>query len=362
MGGMPIACAVIDTSAFKHNFNLAKKLSGNAEVIPVIKANAYGHGAYEIAKLCASLGAKTAGLARVNEGVQLRKAGIKKLSLAILGGFIKSEAEEIVKNSLEPSLFSVNEALILQKESAKMGKKTKVHIKINTGMNRLGLRPEEAESFIKAVKGMPNLEISSMYTHLPCADEQKDKMSVKQFLLLKSASSCCPEIKLHASNSAGIARYGSAGFDAVRPGIMLYGSLYGPFNIKLKPVMSIYATVVQVVNLKKGEGVSYGLTYRAKKSERAAVISIGYGDGYPRTLGNKGRVLINGKSFPVIGRVCMDMIIARVDSTVKPGDTAVIIGKSGKNEITAEEIARMSGTISYEIFTGVAERVVRIYK
>jgi len=362
MAKLPITYAVINRAAFAHNFKAAAKLCGNREIIPVIKANAYGHGAYELAKECDKLGAKTAGLARVSEGISLRQQGIKKLKLAILGGFIPSEAEAIAQYSLEPSLFSVNEALALQKEAKKQKKKINVHIKINTGMNRLGIRPHDAAGFVKFVYSLSNLNPVSMYTHLPCSDMKKDDISVRQFLLLKASAADFPLLKLHASNSAAIARYGAAGLDAVRPGIMLYGSSYGVNETDIKPVMSLYATVIHTIKIKKGEGVSYGLAYRAKKDEKIAVLSIGYGDGYPRLLGNKGRVLINGKSMPVLGRVCMDMIMVRAEITVRTGDTAVIIGKSGKEQIKAEELAEKTGTISYEIFTGISERVARVYK
>ena len=355
--------AEIDLKALSHNYRVIKKLSPGRRIIPVIKADAYGHGAAAVgAHLASEHGVEDFGLARVIEGAQLREQGLKKQNLIILGGLYKGEVPEIVKYSLEPSVFSVPESKALNKEAARARKKIKVHVKINTGMNRLGLRPSDAPGFLKYLKRLENLSIRSIYTHFYDSDSENETSVKKQselFTVLREHAG--PGVFMHAANSAAIIKYPYAYFSAVRPGIMLYGSSSDENMVKksgVKPVMSFKTRVVNVIELKAGETVSYGATYKARKKERIAIIAAGYGDGFRRDFSNRAEVLIGRKRCKVAGRVCMDLTAVKVTKDVKQGDEAVIFGEG----LPVSALASLAGTISYEIFTGITQRVVRVYK
>jgi alanine racemase len=359
--------AEIDMAALRHNFLQIRKKSGNSEIIPVIKANAYGHGAVEFCRfLSTELEVNNFGVARVAEGVHIRHAGLNGVSLIVLGGFFKGETDDIIKHSLEPSVFSKGELKYLDEEAAKAGKVISVHLKINTGMNRLGIKPEESQDFIKFIGTLKNITLRSIYTHFANADMPSETLTRKQAGKLAVIKAQAPAgIFFHAANSAAVARYDFVSFDAVRPGIALYGSFAEKKMKKLldlKPVMTLKSRVINMLTVEKGEGVSYAGLYRAPKKENIAVVSIGYGDGFRRELSNKWYVIINGKKAPVIGRVCMDLIAVKPAGKVKIGDEVLIFGKSGKSAIAVEDMAVKAGTISYEIFTGITDRVKRVYK
>ncbi|MEI7542392.1 MAG: alanine racemase [bacterium] len=359
--------AEIDMAALRHNFMQLKKKTLKSEIIPVIKANAYGHGAIEFCKfLSTKLEVNNFGVARVSEGVHIRQAGIKNASLIVLGGFFKGETADIIKYSLEPSVFSKNELQYLNSKAQLAGKIIPVHLKINTGMNRLGIKPEEAQTFIKFITTLKNISLRSVYTHFACADTANDTFTSKQVKRFSAVKAAAPAgIFFHAANSAAIAKYNFALFDAVRPGIALYGSFADKkMNklLKLKPVMTLKSRVINTLILERGEGVSYAGLYKATQKESVAVVSIGYGDGFRRELSNKWHVMINGKKAPVIGRVCMDLIVVKPTGKVKIGDEVLIFGKDNKNKIAVEDMASAAGTISYEILTGITDRVKRVYK
>ncbi|MCE5299606.1 MAG: alanine racemase [Spirochaetia bacterium] len=358
--------AEIDLSAFKHNFLSVKKHARGAEIIPVIKANAYGHGAAVLARFLTRIpGVKNVCVVRTGEGVELRKAGIKELNIIVLGGFIAEETADIIKYRLEPSVFTPEEIAWLNKAAQKAGVTIAVHLKVNTGMNRLGIKPAEAPLFFEFLSRMPNLKLKSVYTHFAKADGASPEFTMNQAGAFEAVRAMTPRgVMFHAAASSAIARYGSVLYDGVRPGIALYGSASDAFTIKklgLRPVMSLKARVMNVIELKPGDEVSYGGLYRAKKKERIAIIAAGYGDGFRRELTNRWSVIINGRKCPVAGRICMDMTPVRVDAGVSIGDTALIFGSDGKNRLPVEEMAKKCGTISYEIFTGITERVKRIY-
>jgi alanine racemase len=363
----PITWAEIDLKAMEYNFNQVKRACKGKEIIPVIKANAYGHGMFQIASFLENnLNVKTLGVARVNEGVCLRKKGIKS-SIIILGGFCKDEIDLIIKYNLEPSIFSFEETNLLNYLAYKHKRHINVHLKINTGMNRLGIRPEETQTFLANLNDMNNLRLKSIYTHLAYADMEKDgehltSQQIKKFMPIKNISG---GVMMHAANSAAIAKYPFTYFDAVRPGIMLYGS-YADKNIKkylyVKPVMSLKSRIINFLWLKKGEKISYGGVYKAKKKERVAVIGIGYGDGFRRDLSGRWYVRIKGEKCPILGRICMDMTMVRIKKNYKVGDEVLIFGKDEYGAIDVEDMAQACGTISYEIFTGIADRVIRIYE
>ncbi|MEI7640006.1 MAG: alanine racemase [bacterium] len=361
------AWAEVNLKVLADNYKLIKKAAGGKRVIPVVKANAYGHGITVVSAFFEEqLGVDYIAVARVSEAVSLREAGINKTGIIVLGGFVPGEEEEILKYRLEPSVSSVNAIKLLSKAAVKAGKNANVHIKINTGMNRLGARVSDAPALITEIKNSPRMVLKSVYTHFANADMAGDKFTQVQIqALLKIKPLVSGRVFFHSANSAGIAKYPQAHMDAVRPGIMLYGSYTDPemkAKIKVKPVMTIKARVLHTATLKKGEAVSYGGLYKAKKNERIAIVGIGYGDGYRRDFTGKGYVIIKGKKCPVLGRVCMDLITVRATGNVKTGDEAIIFGGDETGFISVEELADMIGTISYELFTGIAERIPRIYK
>jgi alanine racemase len=358
--------AEIDLSALRHNITAIRKKVSGREIIPVIKADAYGHGAVELCKyLSSKLEIENFGVARVVEGVDLRREGLRGVSLIILSGFFKGEINDIIKYSLEPSVFSVRELKLLNAAASAANVVISVHLKVNTGMNRLGIRTCEAGGFFSLISKLKNIRLRSVYTHFADSDLENDSMTVKQAALLKSVKKYAPTgVFFHAASSAAAVRYPETYFDAVRPGIAIYGALDGGFlrkMIKLKPVMTLKARVINVLTLEKGESVSYAGLYRAKKRETVAVVSIGYGDGFPRVLTNKWHVMINGKKAPVIGRVCMDLTAVKPPAGTKIGDEVLIFGADIKGAIKVEDVAKAAGTISYEIFTGITGRVKRIY-
>jgi alanine racemase len=364
-----VTWAEIDMSALAYNFGQVKKAVGDREIIPVIKANAYGHGIAEFASyLTGKLKVKMLGVARVNEAVLLREAGIKNASIIILGGFFKGEIDTIIGYKLEPSVFAVDEARALNAAAVKSKTKVNAHLKVNTGMNRLGIRPADAYSFFGSLRGMPGLVLKSVYTHFANADLENtgDYSTKRQAADFRGIQELAGKgVLIHAANSAAIAKYPYSYYDAVRPGIMLYGS-YADRALKryinVKPVMTLKSRVIHTAWLDEGEAVSYGGLYRSRKKERITVIGIGYGDGFKRELSSKWYVKISGKEAPVLGRVCMDMIIVRAPVEVKIGDEALVFGRDKKGSIDVEDMAAAANTISYEIFTGITERVVRVYK
>lgn len=367
--GESLTWAELDLSALSYNINQIKKTISGREIIPVIKANAYGHGVVPFANhLIKKHGIKMFGLARVNEGVRLREQGVKNAALIILGGFFRGEIDAIIEYNLEPSVYSIEEARSLNAAALKSGKTVNVHAKINTGMNRLGIKPDAAYAFFGGLKGLAALKLKSVYTHFANSDVAGagDFATEKQVDLFKPVREIAGEgVLFHAANSAAIAKYPHSYLDGVRPGIMLYGS-YGDKAIKkvlnVKPVMALKSRVIHTASLEAGEAVSYGGTYRARKKEKIAVIGIGYADGFMRSLSNKWYVKINGTDAPVLGRVCMDMIMVRLSKEAKVGDEVLVFGRDKAGSIDVEDMAAAAGTISYEIFTGISERVVRVYK
>ncbi len=357
--------AEINLKALEHNFNLVKNKVNKSEIIPIIKANAYGHGIKELAEFFVNkLKVKKLGIARVNEGVLLRESDIKSVSLIILGGFVNEEIDYIIKYNLEPSVFSKKEIINLGKKADKYNKIINVHLKINTGMNRLGIKPDEALFFIKLIQKFKNLKIKSVYSHLANADMKKDDFSMRQFKSLINLKNEIKDTVFHLANSAAILKYPFTYLDAVRPGIILYGSFMDKKmkkNFGLKPVMTLKSKVLNIINLNKGDRVSYGGSYMAKGKERIGIIGIGYGDGFRRQLSNDWYVLIKGKKSKIVGRVCMDLTAIKVSSDVKTGDEVLIFGRDKYGEIAVEDMALKLKTISYEIFTGISERVPRIF-
>ncbi len=364
--------ADINLDAIYHNVEQIKKFTGtNKKLMIVIKADGYGHGAIPIAKKIDGI-VDGYGIAIIEEGIELRKAGISK-DILILGYTPPQHFKDLIKYNITPSVFQYSMALELSKEAVLQKKTVPVHIKIDTGMSRLGFfnKENDIKEIIKISK-LDGIRIEGIFTHFACADETDKSISYKQLNdFLQMISSLEKEglnIPLkHISNSAGIIDLPEANLDMIRCGIATYG-LYpstkvSHTNIDLQAAMSLKSHVGFIKEVDKGTGVSYGRTYITSKRIKIATIPVGYGDGYPRNLSSKGRVLINGKYAPIIGRICMDQFMVDVTDIkdVKQGDVVTLIGKDGSESITVGELAQLSGRFNYEFICNIGKRIPRLY-
>lgn len=357
----------IDCEALRHNFKVLKKNA--VEILPVIKADAYGHGMIAVAEVLGRLGVKIFGVSDIVEGMELRRHGFKN-DILLLESPLPVFVADIVTCGLTPSVCTLELARALNKEAGDRKQKVKVHIKVDTGMGRLGVWYLEAAEFIRLVNSFPNLIVDGVFTHFPLADSdsQYTQQQLHHFAnLLNDLGDLKQQIRyFHAANSMGLFACQNSLLNMARPGLMLYG-LYPREDlrkkIKLKPVMSVKTRVLYVKILEKGRGVSYGHTYVAKKDRKVATLAIGYSDGYFRCLSNKSSVLIHGQRCPVLGNVTMDQIMVDVTAVkkVKAGDIAVILGSDKKKEISAEELGAFAGTINYEIVCNLGNRLEREY-
>lgn len=366
--------AEIDLDALKHNFLEVRRLCPKmTKILAVVKADAYGHGAVFISKELEKLKVDFLGVSYLEEALELKKAGIKS-PILILGGIFPGQAGEVVKNQFIPSIFDLTIAQELNKAAQKQKKRLKVHIKIDTGMGRLGITPDKARYFFTRMVKFPYLSVEGLFSHLSVASEENDQeveFTREQFRSFHKVINICKEsgihlTYLHLANSAAIIKRNFDGFNLVRPGIILYGSYPSPLlqgTLPLKPVMNLKSKILLLKKLPRGHSVSYGRTFVCRRDTRIAIVPIGYSDGYNFLLSNCGNVLIKGKRAPVIGRVCMDHIM--VDVTEIPGlklwDEVILMGQQGNDMISAQELAEKTGTIPYEILCRIGQRVPRIY-
>ncbi|OGX39355.1 MAG: alanine racemase [Omnitrophica WOR_2 bacterium RIFCSPLOWO2_01_FULL_41_12] len=359
--------AEINLRNLAYNFQQIKKLLGpKPKIMVTVKADAYGHGLIPVAKKLISCGVDYLGTASIDEGIKLRKQNIRA-PILVLGMFLEKDIAPLFRYKLIPAVCTEDLALALNKRAKELGKPIDIHIKVDTGMGRLGVLHTEAFEFVKKIYHLKFINIQGIFTHFPLADADK-KFTLSQINLfnrlierLKSQGINIPLV--HAANSMGVIGFKQSHFNLVRPGLVIYG-LYPKKNLalKLKPVLSLKTKIIYFKKFPPGFGISYGHTYFTKKNTTIVTLPIGYGDGYPRNLSNRGPVLIGGKHFQVSGRICMDQIMVDVGSlSVRPGDEVVLIGAQGKQRITAEELAGLSETISYEIVCGLGSRIPRVY-
>ena len=364
----------VSLDAIAHNFEaMHNNIKEGTKIIAVIKADGYGHGAVPIAHMTEAYeyvwGFATA---TVEEALELRNAGIKK-PIVILGYSFEEHYEEIVKHELRPAIFQEESARKLSETAVRLGKKVSIHLALDTGMSRIGfLDNEESLDMVLRISKFPNLEIEGMFTHFARADEiDKTPAYVQlqrynQFADALEKQGISIPVK-HCSNSAGIIRMPEANMDVVRAGITIYG-IY-PSNeverdiVKLQPAMEIKSHITYMKEVGPDTGISYGATYVTKKPTMVATIPVGYADGYPRSLSNKGYVLIHGKKAPILGRVCMDQMM--VDVTQIPEarelDEVTLMGCDHGVCLSAEELGDLSGRFSYEFVCDISKRVPRIY-
>lgn len=371
-GSLTPSWAEVSLGAVKANFKALSQLAKGSEVLPVVKANAYGHGLVPVSKALLQAGAKFLAVAFVQEGVFLRQAGIEAPVL-VLTPTLPAEIPLLLKNKLIPQVSSVEGAREISRAALRLGlKNVAIHLKIDTGMARVGVQASQVIREIEAIRRIPGIRITGVYTHLATADWTDPKYAWRQITLFKQAlekihrqAGITPAT--HVANSAAlITYYPQSKGTWVRPGIALYGVYPNPAmknQVKLTPVMQVKTRLLHVKTLEKGESVSYGRTYKAKKKIKVATLGIGYADGLLRSLSNKGSCLIRGKRVPLVGTICMDMCMADVSKVagVKVGDVATIFGRDGKAVLPVEEQASKAGTISYELLCAVGERISRIY-
>lgn len=366
--------AEIDLDALEFNYRqVRRKTPDTTKILAVVKADGYGHGAVTIAKELQNLGVDLLGVAICEEGIALRRAGILT-PIIVLNGIFDQQAREVVANDLTPVIFDVSTAQNLSAEGKRAEKRIAIHVKIDTGMGRVGVLPADIDSFFRKLVEMENLDVEGVLSHLSTADgdDREDRMfSSLQLRIFEEslerirALGFSPRLT-HLANSAATMDSLSSPCNLVRPGLILYGvypSLRFAQTIKLKPVMTLKTEVIQVKRVPRGFCVSYGRTFITTRESIIATLPIGYADGYRRLLSNKGEALIRGEKVPVVGTVCMDMIMVDVTKVpnVQMGDEAVLMGRQGDGEISAEDIAKKMQTISYEVFCGVSKRVPRVY-
>lgn len=328
----------------------------------VLKANAYGHGALEAAKVLAEDGADMFGVAIADEGAVLREGGIDTPVL-VLGPVVGECIRQAVQYQLTMTVCTPESVQEIEKACVECGCEAQVHVKLDTGMNRIGCRSaEELIAVMDAVLHAPHVRLTGAFTHLAAADgdDSYTQMQLKRFRML--ASMLPPGIRLHCANSAAIHTLPDAAFDMARAGISLYGYPPVTTELPLEMCMTWETAVTHVKHVSAGESIGYGCTYQAEHDMRVATIACGYGDGYHRAASNRGEVLIGGKRCRIVGRICMDQMMADVTAVpqVQPGDRVVLMGQMGGNRITAEDIAVWADTIPYEILLSAPGRVRHI--
>ncbi len=356
--------AEINLDAVKHNFMLTKELVGErVSVLSVVKADAYGHGAVEVSKVLVESGTDMLGVATVEEAMELRDYGIE-VPILLLGGIRPAEAEVVIENDLIPCLFSIEVAKALNKASEKTGQHAKYHLKIDTGMTRLGVRAEELSSFLNELAGFDNIDMKGAMTHLPSIHTEHGDDSLNQIDRFHNLVGTIREAGLdprylHSSKSASIQNCPPSHMNLVRPGIMLYGS--GNYSgLDLLPVMKLKSEIIQIRKVPEGTRISYGGTFITKRPSTIATLPIGYADGYMRSLSNKAFVSVNGHKVPVVGTVCMDLIMIDVTDVpnVAVGGQVVLFGD---DLVSVDDVASVAGTISYELLSNIGKRVPRMY-
>ncbi len=363
--------AEIDLKNLVFNYRQIKRVAGQkAKVLAAVKANAYGHGMVEVSKKLQGAGVDYLGVASIDEAMVLRNAGIKTPILVLGIASSKQEMQLAFKFKITLTVADYQYARDLNSQIPAKHK-IKIHVKVDTGMGRLGIWHEQARGQILEISRLNNLEIEGIYTHLPSADTDimftRNQVRIFKVLIEQlRQNEICVKIA-HAANSIAACRLPEACFNMIRPGIMLYG-IYPDTKIKasirLKQVLSLKTKITYLKTVEAGRSISYGRTYITKRKTRIATLPIGYADGYPRALSNKAKVIIRGGKFPVVGRICMDqtMINAGIGSKVKKDDLVTLIGSQHGQEIRVEEIAVICNTIPYEIICWISSRVPRVFK
>lgn len=363
--------ATIDLKALAHNFHAIKSLlKPQTKFLASIKANAYGHGAVPLAQELERLGADMLGVSCVYEVIELRNAGIK-LPILNMAPTFADEALAVLEYDYAATVFSFDVAKAISDAALACGKNAKIHIKIETGMGRVGAAPEDVVDLIQKIQKLPNIIIEGIFTHFANADVPSSDATLKQLQIFNKVLDDLEKAQIkiplrHAANSAGALLWVQSHFDMVRVGMSLYGyapDYQLPLPVELRPIMSLTTQVSHVKIVAANTGISYGHKFHTLRQSKIATLAVGYGDGLRRTPQNWGEVLCGGKRAPILGRVCMDQMMIDVSEieNVNVGDEIVLIGKQGDEEINIWDVARRAETSAYEVATSIAARVTRVY-
>lgn len=366
------AWAEVDLRAIAHNVReLIRVKDPRARMMAVVKANGYGHGAVPVARTALAAGAEWLGVAILNEALELRRAGLTA-PILVLGFTPPEQADEVVMNGISQTVYTVEAARTLSEAASRAGRPAMIHLKVDTGMGRIGVTPDDdGLAVARAMAALPGLTLEGIFTHFATADAADKTYARLQFarfidfLARLEAAGLRFQIR-HAANSAALMELPETHLDLVRAGIAIYG-LYPSDEVErrfdLRPAMSVKARVAHVKRVPAGTGIGYGRTFVTERPSVVATIPVGYADGYPRSLSSRGFVVIGGRRAPVIGRVCMDQFMIDVTDVpgVGPGDEVVLLGRQGDAAVSADDLARLEGTINYEVVCDFTARVPRVY-
>ena len=360
---------LVDLDAITHNLGAIRKRVG-VPVMGIVKAEAYGHGLVPVARHLQAQGVDQLGVAFLEEGIALREAGIT-LPILVLGGIFGPQAADLIAHDLEVTVSSLDKLRQVEAAAGSLGRKAIVHLKVDTGMERIGVHSYSCAALIEAAVASQWCTIKGIYSHLACSDDPSSPMTALQ--VERFAEACAHFERLgapmplrHLANSGGVLHFPETWLDMVRPGIVLYGVLPDPASqrsMDLRPALSLVSQVVYFKVVRTGNPVSYGATWAPAADTRVVTVPIGYGDGWPRALSSRGQVLVRGHRYPVVGRICMDQFMVDIgcDSAWNE-DEVVLVGTSGAEKITVEDVALAAGTIGYEILTGLNGRIPRAYR
>ncbi|MEN0064016.1 MAG: alanine racemase [Myxococcota bacterium] len=350
------------------NYHAILTHTGGVPLMPILKANAYGHGLVPVASLMEQLGAPSIGLAYLEEGIAVRQAGVQ-LPILVLGGILGDQIPQFLEHDLMLTASSIDKLRAIEACAKAQGRRAKVHLKIDTGMERIGVHWYSAEGLLEASLRCEHVDVMGIFSHLATSEDPDPsftKLQTERFLEVLDFYDrrSVPTPTRHLANSGGVLKHPATWFDLVRPGLLLYGiSPVDPIpTIPIAPALTWVSRVVYFKVVKAGHPVSYGSTWAPEDWTRVVTLPLGYGDGYPRALSNRADVLIRGKRYPQRGRVCMDQAMVDIGrESAYNGDRVVVMGRMGNEEITAHELASHAGTIPYELLTGINARVPRVY-
>lgn len=361
--------AEIDLGAIAYNLQQIRAKVAPAGIMAVVKANAYGHGALEVARTALASGATHLAVALVEEGIVLRAAGVSA-PILVFGGTVPEQASLFLEHDLIASVYERQGAGALAQAAQRAGKSAWVHVKVDTGMGRVGVAWEEALPFLNWLAGERGLQIDGIYTHFATSDD-KDKafaeLQLARFVeVVEGVQAMGLRVLRHAANSGAILDLPGSYFDLVRPGVMMYGYYPSPQtsrSVPLRPAMTLKSRILYVKRVERGTSISYGRQFIAAQETTIATLPVGYADGYNRLLSNRGEVLIRGRKYPVVGRVCMDQIMVDLgpESDIHPGEEVVLFGRQGDEEVSVYSICEKLQTIPYEVTCWVSARVPRVY-
>ncbi|MCX8118545.1 MAG: alanine racemase [Desulfobacterota bacterium] len=363
--------AEVDLEALAFNFRkIRRSVPRGTSILAVVKADAYGHGSLPVSRKLERLGVDYLGVATPEEGIVLRQGGVKT-PILVLGGIFKEGLEEVVRFDLTSVAFEPEALRALSRAAGRVRKRAKIHVKVDTGLGRLGVPFEQLGPFLREVRRLPNLEAEGLLSHFAMAEGASDYSMeqwrrFQQALELSRQEGFCWRY-IHMANSANLVLFPECCLNMVRPGILLYGAYpSSPIKplIEVKPVLTLKTRIHFLKSVPPGSRISYGGTFVTQRESLIATLPIGYADGYSTLLSNRGEVLVRGRRAPVVGRVCMDLTMVDVTEVpgVSPGDEVVLIGRQGRERISADEVAEKAGLISYEVLCSIGQRVPRVYR